>query len=133
LNTFSATCSSCRTRAFSIVEMLIVIAVIGVISAGAVSFYGRYHREVILRVRDQRNAQEITSLAMGATAAGAKVIEANDMQGTILNLIEGRDGTVGSFKGHNFRLTNLTEEEVAGAMRFLQWRDGVPAYAPNAD
>ena len=113
--------------------MLIVIAVIGVISAGAINFYGRYHREVILRVRDQRNAQEITSLAMGATAAGAKVIEPNDMQGTILNLIEGRDGTVGSFKGHNFRLSNLTEEEMAGAMRFLRWRDGIPAYVPNAD
>jgi hypothetical protein len=88
---------------------------------------------VILRVRDQRNAQEITSLSMGAAAAGAKFIEPNDMEGTILNLIEGRDGTVGTFKGHNFRLTSLTDEDVAGSMRFLQWRDGVPAYAPNAD
>lgn len=133
MNTFSAPRPPSPNLAFSVVEMLIVIAVIGVISAGAIGFYGKYHRDVVLRVRDQRNAQEITSLAMGATAAGAKVIEPNDMQGTILNLIEGRDGTVGTFKGHNFRLTSLTEEEVAGAMRFLQWRDGVPAYAPNAD
>ena len=57
--------------AFSIVEMLIVIAVIGALSAVAIGFYSHYHRDVVLRVRDQRNAQEITSLAMGATAAGA--------------------------------------------------------------
>ena len=111
--------------------MLIVIAVIGALSAISINFYSHYHRDVVLRVRDQRNAQEITSLAMGATAAGAKVIEPNDMEGTILNLIEGRDGTSGTFKGHNFRLSNMTEEEIEGAMQFLQWREGFPTYVPN--
>ena len=113
--------------------MLIVIAVIGALSAISISFYGRYHRDVILRVRDQRNAQEITALTMGASAAGAEVIAPNDMEQTILNLIEGRDGTVGTFKRHRFSLSKLTPEEIQGAMKYLQWRDGFPAYDPQGD
>lgn len=113
--------------------MLIVIAVIGTLSAVAINFYGRYHRDVVLRVRDQRNAQEITALTMGATAAGAEVIAPKDMEQTILNLIEGRDGTVGTFKGHRFSLSKLTPEEIQGAMKHLQWKDGFPAYHPEGE
>jgi prepilin-type N-terminal cleavage/methylation domain-containing protein len=119
-------------RAFSIVEMLIVIAVIGALSAVAIGFYSHYHRDVVLRVRDQRNAQEITALTMGATAAGAAVISLGDMKGTILNLIEGRNGTLGSFKGHVFQLSRLTDEEIEGAMQYLQWREDLPSYVPKA-
>ncbi len=113
--------------------MLIVIAVIGVLSAISISFFGRYHRDVVLRVRDQRNAQEITSLTMGASAAGADIIAPNDMEQTILNLIEGRNGTVGTFKGHYFGLSKLTPEEIAGAMKHLQWRGGFPSYIPQGN
>lgn len=120
----------CRA-AFSVVEMLIVIAVIGALSAGVISFYSRYHRDVFLRVRDQRNAQEITSLTMGAAAAGADMIAPKDMEQTILNLIDGRDGTVGSFKGHRFHLSPMLPEEIAGAMKYLKWHRGFPAYAPE--
>ena len=110
--------------------MLIVVAVIGALSAAAIGFYGHYHRDVVLHVRDQRNAQEITSLAMGATAAGADVIAPKDMEQTILNLIDGRNGTVGTFKGHRFSLSRLEPEEIQGAMKYLEWRDGFPAYVP---
>ena len=113
--------------------MLIVIAVIGALSAVSIEFYGRYHRDVILRVRDQRNAQEITALTMGASAAGADVIAPKDMEQTILNLMEGREGSVGTFKGHRFSLSNLTPEEIQGAMKYLQWRDGFPAYSPQGN
>ncbi|WP_146854447.1 type IV pilin protein [Brevifollis gellanilyticus] len=120
----------CRA-AFSVVEMLIVVAIIGALSAVVISFYGRYHRDVVLRVRDQRNAQEITSLTMGANAAGAEVIAPDDMEQTILNLIEGRNGKVGAFKGHHFGLSKLTAEEIAGAMRYLRWHAGFPSYVPE--
>jgi len=115
-------------RAFSVIEMLIVIAILGALSAAALAFYGRYHRDVVMRVRDQRNAQEITALTMGATAAGAAVIELNNTEQTIHNLIEGRNGTVGTFKGHLFQLPAMTPEEIAGAMRYLAWKDGILIY-----
>lgn len=119
-----------RRSAFSMIEALIVVAVLGALSASAIAFYGRYHRDVILKVRNQRNAQEITALAMGATAAGASVIQPGDMEGTILNLIEGRKGTIGTFKGRLFRISALSEDEIQGAIEHLSWHDGIPAYVP---
>jgi len=116
-----------------VVEVLIVIAVMGVMAAAAIAFYGRYHRDVLLKVRNQRNAQEITALTMGASAAGATVIEPGDMDGTIRNLMEGCNGTLGTFKGRVFRISQLTDEEIQGAMRHLNWRDGFPAYTPDPD
>ena len=122
-----------RRAAFSMIEALIVVAVLGVLSASAITFFSSYHRDVMLKVRNQRNAQEITALAMGATAAGAKVIQPGDMEGTILNLIEGRNGTVGTFKGRIFRISALSEDEIAGALEYLGWHDGIPAYVPVND
>lgn len=110
--------------------MLIVIAVMSVMAAAAIAFFGKYHRDVLLKVRDQRNAQEITALAMGASAAGARVIQPGDMQATIRRLIEGRNGSLGTFKGRLFRISPLSEEEIAGAMQYLEWRDGFPSYLP---
>jgi type II secretory pathway pseudopilin PulG len=115
------------------IEALIVVAVLGVLSASAITFFSSYHRDVMLKVRNQRNAQEITALAMGATAAGATVIQPGDMEGTILNLIEGRKGTVGTFKGRIFRISALSEDEIAGALQYLGWHDGIPAYVPVND
>ncbi|MEQ1750700.1 MAG: prepilin-type N-terminal cleavage/methylation domain-containing protein [Prosthecobacter sp.] len=127
----SATRSPIRICGFSLVEALIVVAIIGAFSAMALAYLGGYHREVMLKVRDRRNAQEITALAMGATAAGASVVIVGDMESTIQNLIEGRKGTVGTFKGRLFRITQLTQEEIAGALEHLEWQNGMPSYVPG--
>jgi prepilin-type N-terminal cleavage/methylation domain-containing protein len=119
-----------HSAAFSLIEALIVVAILGVLSASALAYFSSYHRDVMLKVRDKRNAQEITAIAMGATAAGAAVIQPGDMEGTILNLIEGRPGTVGTFKGRLFRISPLTEDEIQGAIGHLGWNDGIPAYVP---
>lgn len=133
LHSFSQGRRRRRLAAFSMIEALIVVAVLGALSASAITFYGHYHRDVMLKVRNQRNAQEITALAMGATAAGASVIQPGDMEGTILNLIEGRKGTLGTFKGRLFRISTLSEEEIHGAIEYLGWHDGIPAYVPVTD
>lgn len=115
------------------IEALIVVAILGVLGTTTITFFSSYHRNVMQKVRNQRNAQEITALSMGATAAGAAVIQPGDMAGTILNLIEGRQGTIGTFKGRLFRCSPLSEEEIQGAMEYLSWHDGVPAYSPVAE
>lgn len=115
---------------FSLLEMLIVVAVIGVMATIGIVFYGRNHRDVVLKVRDQRNAQEITALVMGAQAAGASVVVPDDLQATVRGLIEGRQGTSGTFKGKTFKLAHLTDDEIQGALRFIKWQDGLPAYLP---
>ncbi len=133
MNTLATTNPPARFHAFSIVEVLAVIAIIGILSAISIEYLGGYHRDVMLKVRDRRNAQEITALSMGATAAGAHVVVAGDMEGTIQNLVEGRKGTAGTFKGRIFRITTLTEEEIAGALKHLEWQQGMPSYVHGED
>ncbi len=118
-------------RAFSLVEMLVVIAIIGILASLAVNYLSAVNRETMTRVRDQRNAQEVASLTIGAEAVGAPVVEPGDMRGTIDNLMEGREATSGSFAGRKFRLGRLNEEEITGAMKYLDWQGNLPAYYTN--
>ncbi|TDU71361.1 prepilin-type N-terminal cleavage/methylation domain-containing protein [Prosthecobacter fusiformis] len=115
-------------QAFSLTEMLIVIAVIGILSSIAITYLGGVHRETMLQIRDQRNAQEVVGLSMGAIASGAPVVQPGDMRTTIGNLIEGRKATTGAFSGRTFRLSQLDEEEITGAMRYLSWQEDQPVY-----
>ncbi len=117
-----------RDDAFTILEALVVIAVIGIVVSLAIVFMNRFHEEVLLEVRNQRNAQEIAALAMGATAVGAQVVAEGDTETTILNLIEGRNGTQGPFKGKVFRLSYLNPDEIRGATSYLNWQGGMICY-----
>ena len=76
----SATRSQVCIRGFSLVEALIVAAIIRAFSAMALTYLGGHHRDVMPKVRDRRNAQEINALAMGATAAGASVVIVGNME-----------------------------------------------------
>lgn len=118
---------------FSLVEMLIVLAVISLLAALGMGYYGRYQREVVMRVRDQRNAQEVSALVMGAHAAGAPVPVAGDLEATVRALVEGRQGTAGTFRGKMFKLSNFAEEDIPGALRFLSWQEGFPACVPASN
>lgn len=115
-------------QAFSLTEMLIVIAIMGIMSAAVIAFMGGSHRENMTRVRNQRNAQEVVSLCMGAAAVGAPVIKPGDMRGTIQNLMEGRHASSGIFAGRIFQISEMSEEEIEGTMQHLSWRNGQPVY-----
>lgn len=120
--------SSVARQAFSLLEMLIVIGILGVLAAVAMAFFGGAQREAMIQVRDKRNAQEVVSLTMGALAVGAPVIAPGDMRATIDNLLKGTQATTGTFAGRTFRLSELNEEEIAGAMKYLKWQDEQPVY-----
>lgn len=122
---------SYRRHAFSLVEMLIVIAIVGVMSAVAIAFLGGAHRESMARVRNQRNAQEVVSLCMGAVAVGAPVVEPGDMKATIQNLMEGRQASTGIFAGRIFRISEMSEEEIQGTLEYLSWQGDQPVYQFN--
>ncbi|MEN3943201.1 hypothetical protein WJU23_18020 [Prosthecobacter sp. SYSU 5D2] len=111
--------------------MLIVIALIGILAAVSMALLGGDHREAIEQVRDQRNAQEVVSLTSAALAAGAPVVDDGDMRGTIENLIKGTSPTSGTFTGRTFRLSPLREEEISGALKYLDWSGNEPVYLPE--
>ncbi|WP_078811811.1 type II secretion system protein [Prosthecobacter debontii] len=127
-----ASLPSMWSQAFSLVEMLIVIAIVGVMSAVVIAFLGGAHRESMTRVRDQRNAQEVVSLCMGAVAVGAPVVEPGNMRTTIENLMEGKAASSGIFQGRIFRISQMSEEEIDGALKYLSWHDSQPVYDAKA-
>ena len=120
------TCSTRRslssTRAlrsgFSLVEVLIVIVIIGVIAGGALNYLTN-HSEIIKQTRNRRNAQEMASLCIAASAAGISLVAPGDPLQTARNVVTGATATKGSFAGKSFRLPGLQEDEIVAAAYYL--------------
>lgn len=111
-------------------ELLIVIAVIGIVSGLLLASYGHGHRETIRRMVDQRNAQEIVSLGVCATMGGADFVVKDDKAATVENLIKGTVGRDGVWKGKIFRLSSLDPERLPGALPFVKFEAGLLLYEP---
>ncbi|OYW78296.1 MAG: hypothetical protein B7Z37_00385 [Verrucomicrobia bacterium 12-59-8] len=117
---FKKTCPS--APGLSLLELLITIAILGIVMSLAMMSMGSV-RQAAQDQKDKRNAQEIASVAAMANAAGASFIVPGDEQATIDNL---RDGTVpatGAFSGRVFRIPEMHDAEIQGAMRFLALND----------
>ncbi|MBB5032588.1 type II secretory pathway pseudopilin PulG [Prosthecobacter vanneervenii] len=69
--------------------------------------------------KDRRNAQEITSVAGMASAAGAAFIVPGDEKASIVNLRDGVSPTKGAFRGRLFKIGAMGDAEITGAMRFI--------------
>ena len=120
-----------RVSGFSQLELLIVICLLGIFSSLAIAWYNGNNREVIERVINQRNAQEIVSLGVCATMGGAEFVVSGDKQATAANLIVGVTGQQGMWKDKLFRLGNLTPTDLPGAMPFVKFDSGLLLYDPE--
>ncbi len=111
---------------FSLVEMLVVIAVIGIIAAIAVPNIGRIN-DSAKDATYRRNAQNLASVFASAQAAGLDFSTGNTTESAIIEDIIG-GGTVtedGPFKDTYFGLPGLNAtdavSETAGAAKYLTW------------
>ncbi len=116
---------------FSLLEMLVVICLIGIVAAVAVGWYGGAHRDLIERVTNQRNAQEIVSLGVCATVSGADFVVPGNKQATVENLIAGTVGRHGIWKGKTFRLTSMQLDALPKALPFVKFDAGLLLYEPS--
>ena len=119
-----------RMSGFSQLELLIVICLLGIFSSLAIAWYNGNNRDVIERVINQRNAQEIVSLGVCATMSGAEFVVPGDKQATAVNLIVGVTGQQGILKDKVFRLNNLAPTDLPGAMPFVKFDSGLLLYDP---
>ncbi|MCB0220378.1 MAG: type II secretion system protein [Chrysiogenetes bacterium] len=108
-------------------ELLVTIAILGVLATIGIGAMGGA-RQGAVDQKDKRNAQEIASVAAIASAAGASFVVPGDEKATIVNLKNGCSPSTGAFKGRVFKLPNLGEPEINGAMRFLALNDSELQY-----
>ena len=101
---------------FSLVEMLVVIAVIGIIAAIAVPTIGSITAQANLN-KAKRNAQNLASVYASALAAGASITGATDTAITT-QLISGVYGA-DSFATTRFQVPNLAGADKTAAEAFL--------------
>lgn len=113
------------------IEVLVVIALLGVLSGVLIGWYASYHHEVIQKVTRQRNAQEIVSIGVCATMGGANFVVPGDKRATIENLINGTIGQTGLWKGKVFRLTSLEPAALPGALEYVSFDANLLLYEPS--
>lgn len=105
-------------RGFSLVEVLIAIAIVGILGSVAINHLATDHK-VYETARNRRNAQEVASLCTMAYNAGVSFAVPNDPVQTTRNAVAGAAATNGSFAGQTFRLPGLQEEDILAASYYL--------------
>ncbi len=114
--------NSHKQAAFSLVEMLSVIAVIGIISAIAVPGVSRIN-DSAREATAKRNAQNIASIYASAQAAGLSFNVGNgDVLQTIQQVIAGGTASGGVFDGAYFGLPGLSESEQLACLPYLSFQ-----------
>ena len=109
-------------RAFSLCEMLVAIAVIGMIAALAVpSLAGILHQGCSLKTT--RNAQTIATTYSAARAAGATFKNAStDLRGMVTELFEGKHGA-GHMATSFFSVSRLKAKDLDAVLQLLRFNE----------
>jgi len=115
---------------FSLFEVLMFIALIGVITAIVVPLWGQ--TESIYAARDRRNAQELSAMSMMAQTAGLDFVQDDDVTESVRAIVRGGMPLQGAMKGRRFIVPGLSEEDIQGAVKFLIIKNGELVYT-NTD
>ena len=115
---------------FSLFELLTTIAIIGVLGSLAITAFGG-QRGAFENTRDRRNAQEVAQVCMTANAAGLNFLVAGNIENTIRKAVLGGSPSEGSFSGKLFKAGAMTDEDILGAARFLEIKNGELSYRYN--
>lgn len=107
---------------FSLVEMLVVIAIIGIIAAIAIPNIGSIN-DSARYATGQRNAQTVASVLNAAVAAGADLGLSSGASGSTIieKAVAGVTPADGAFKGKKFTTGVIDTEEIPVAAKYLSY------------
>lgn len=133
MTTTAFTLSLASRRGFSLFEVLMCVSILGVMVSIAVPTL--FQTDSVYAARDRRNAQELCSTAMMAQAAGVDMEEEGkgNVLDTIRALVRGTMPARGAMKGRLFVVPGLSEEDMAGASKYLSIRDGQLLYSASQE
>ena len=113
-----------RETAFSLIELLVVIGVIGLVAAIAIPVTGRIN-DAAKDTKNRRNAQQLASVFAAAQAAGLNFYVVGDETATIKAIVKGGAVTKeGPFKDTFFGIPSLNDEDQVSAASYLEMNDG---------
>lgn len=118
-------------RAFSYLEMLVVIAIIGIICSIALMVLSYPQREAIADVARQNNAANLASMAVCLEVAGVSPVVPDDLEGTIRRLTQGIVPADGPLAGHRFVVSGIEDADIPAVARFLSIETGELIYHPQ--
>lgn len=128
---FSSATTSLRFRSsqgFTLIEMLMTIAIIGLIAAIAIPNLSALHSGEVKETRHRRNAQEIASVFVTAQAAGLNFAAPGNLEQTIRNIVSGGSPSDGPFRSKVYAVKGLIDEDIEGVQRYLVLSGEVLSY-----
>lgn len=111
-----------RPKAFGLVELIVVIAIIGVIAAIGIPHFSDL-RDGVDREKSRRNAQQIVNLSTAINGLGIAHVLPDSLGGveaTARLLREGITVQEGPVAGERIALAGLTDPEITKASEFLE-------------
>lgn len=117
---------------FSLLEMLTVVAIVGVITAIVVPQLAGMGGGETKELRFRRNAQQIASVYATAQAAGLDFLAAGNLEQTVRNVVTGGSPATGPFRTQFYAVKGLNNEDVAGVQRYLSLQGTLLTYSTVA-
>jgi prepilin-type N-terminal cleavage/methylation domain-containing protein len=113
-----------RHCGFSLVEMLIVVAILAIMSAIVLNSFSQGQRSTIIETVNRRNAQAFATIASCAQLSGVDPVTGTDVQATMRQIVNGITPTAGPMSGKAFRIAGLSDDDIAGAAYYLRIANG---------
>lgn len=118
---------NCKNTGFSLFEAMMCLCLLSFLTLMAMPLFGSV--EGSRQATHRKNAQTLCSLAASANAAGAQVTSGtSDIATVIRRLSEGVTITRGPLAGRVFKLPNLREDDIQGAVTFIRLAEGELIY-----